>query len=272
MKIPKLGFIKINILVLVVLVFGCALPFEWPNPNLEVIVPKEEVMDAWVLSLEGDKIVYSDSQSSFLLIPATQQKYDLNVLCYYFGWLDDTTLWCINQHDQALVISIDDFMTIPLQQIEAQQANLAVLLEDKMVYKLDYGYGKKKQALLVLDTDYRLHPNENYLIPVKDADPIWQEDYPAMYFPYKTPVPTGEKVYSPDKAFYFITFKEDNKQFITIYEANTDKKLAEYSEGEPNLVEFGGWADDSSGVYFGVFPGGMYGDGRQAFYKLKVPE
>jgi hypothetical protein len=277
MNIPKCGLIKINMLALALLVFGCALPFEWPNPNLEVIIPKEENMTAWMLSPQGDKIVYwvSGSSNPFLLTPATQQRQELNISYCDFGWLDDNLLWCINENEQAFVIPTDDFGTIPLQQAEAQQADLAALLKDKIVYKLDYGYGEKKQALLVLDTDYKLHPEENYLIPIKDTDPVWQEDYPVMsHFSYRTSIPLGEKVYSPDKVFYFTVINgEDNNQFVTIYKTATNEKLSEFSEGDPNDIEFGGWADDSSGVYFMVAPGGMFNTiPGNVLYKLKVPE
>jgi hypothetical protein len=269
---------QIIILTFIILLFGCALPFEWPNPNLEVIIPKEEVMTAWALSPQGDKIVYwvSGSSKPFLLTPATGQKIQLDIFCNYFGWLDDTTLWCINESGQALIMPTDDFVAIPLEKIEAQQTDLVALLKDKIVYKLDYGYGEKKQALLVLDTDYKLHPNENYLIPIKDTDPVWQEDYPVMYYPYKTPVSTGEKVYSPDKAFYYSVVNWGNEygptRSVAIYKAITDEKLAEFEVKDPARINVGGWTEDNSGVYASFEPGGMYGDGRNILYKLRVPE
>jgi hypothetical protein len=76
MNMSKFGFKKIGMLVLVILVFGCDLPFEWPNPNLEVIVPKEEVMTAWALSPQGDKIIYwvSGSSKPLLLTHLTQRR------------------------------------------------------------------------------------------------------------------------------------------------------------------------------------------------------
>lgn len=274
MHISQTNIIKLTILLGLFVLLGCGsfLDFKTTpkfNRNVEVIASKEEQPDAWMLSPTGDKLVYrtGNPASLFLLDTQTQQKHNLNDnKCERFRWLDNTLLLCTNYNSASLIVADDDFKMIPLQQIDGQKTDVANLLDDKLIYRF-----KDEPAFIVLNRDYREHPNENYYITVGDVeatlqgrtsitipDPGWQAPL----------IQLGEKLYSPNQEFYFTKITQN---FVAIHKAPTDEELSEFSDRDPNVIQFIGWAADSSGVYVALIPGGMFNDPRKGLYKLKVP-
>jgi hypothetical protein len=236
------------------------------NPNIEVIISYEE-NGGGILSPEGDKLVYETSQPSglFLLNTQTQQKYELdNNSCDFAQWLDNNILSCwINMNPTSIVVTDDNLRKISLQQVDEKETDVQALLEDKVIYQLS-----DKPAFIALHQDYKDHPDENYYVTVKDVDEVLQ-GHTSITLPVRGPViQLGEKLYSHNKEYYFA---KRTSYSAAIYNAATDKKLAEFNERDPNAIHFLGWAADNSGVYFMVVPGGMLNNPRHGLFKLNVP-
>ncbi|MFC1976274.1 hypothetical protein ACFLXQ_07735 [Chloroflexota bacterium] len=256
------------LIILLLLLLGCSLPFGCSTEpiNIEVIVPDSEKIADWTLSPEGDKIVYEsqieDSVTTFLLSPATGQKHQLDK-CNPFGWLDNTLLQCPKS-----IIVTDDLFTIPLKEITPSKVELEKLLQNAgTIYKFE----AIPKWFVVLDPNYRDHADKNYLVIVDDVDNVLQ-GYTYLTIPASSP-PTaspGKKVYSPNKAYYYVS----DGTALTIHNSATDEKIVEFKiEDGPKDLLFGGWAADSSGVYFQVFDFGFRVFSEdQGIKKLRVPE
>ena len=101
MPISKLMTIRVPILlILTLLLFGCGWPFgqEETNPNVEIIVPSEEVR-GWGLSPGGDKIIYGSakSEATFLLYLETKEKHNID-FCNRLNWLDNINVLCTDSN------------------------------------------------------------------------------------------------------------------------------------------------------------------------------
>jgi len=83
-----------------------------------------------------------------------------------------------------------------------------------------------------------------------------------------------ENIYSPNGDYYFVSGNAD----LTIYDTPTREKLVEFELEPPEKSSSmfgreGGWASDSSGVYFQVgYGGGFSPITNGAIRKLNVQE
>ena len=266
---------KIILLLLSLLFFGCGLPVSQgeKNPNVEVVVPESEDirLGGWVLSPGGDRLIYmlQVQDISYLLNLKSKEKQDFS-FCGPAIWLDDTYVLCKYENENTFVLNIDDFTQIPLLKMEASVIpDLDELLQTAtVIYKYEKEYNRDSFYLL------NVALQQNYEVITENVDEVLQ-GYDYKIIPVGRVISGGEQ-YSPDTKYYFLIHEEYTGQgfiiFLTIYSSNTKEKLAEY-EHPAGLLEVGGWATDSSGVYFQpVRGGGMAGLKPGAILKLKVPQ
>ena len=254
---------KIILLLLGLLLFGCGLSFsqEEKDPNVEVVVERKDIVGlVWSPSPSGDKIMYSSPQGDFLLYPRTKEQQEIND-CSSWIWLDDTNLMCWIE-DNPSVLKTDDFIRIPLEKIEVSIIpNLNELLQTATaIYKYEEKYNK--------DSFYLLNAvlQQNYRVIAENVDEVLQE-YDYKIIPMGRAIP-GEDEYSPNGDYYCV----NHSSVLTIYDAITRKILVEY-DYDQGWLEAGGWAVDSSGVYFQpIKGGGIIPLSPGPVLKLKVPE
>ena len=92
-------------------------------------MPDNEKPSSWILSPEGDKIVYEtgaeNTTNTYLLFPASGQKHKLDN-CSSFTWLDNTHLQC----PKNLIVVTSDYalIRVPLKEITPSRADLDRLL------------------------------------------------------------------------------------------------------------------------------------------------
>ncbi|RMG28445.1 MAG: hypothetical protein D6732_18850 [Methanobacteriota archaeon] len=267
---------KIILLVLSLIVFGCALPFsfsqEEKNPNVEIVVPESENirLGGWTLSPGGDKLIYmSRIQDAIYLVDLeSKEKQEFN-FCGPAIWLDNTRVLCKYESENAFVLDIDDFTKIQLTKMEESAIpNLAELLQTATaIYKYEEGYAVDEHFFYLLNESLQ----QNYLVIAESVDEVL-EDYDYSVIPRQDHSVVGRQqtvVPSFDGKHYF----EYNLYILAIYDSATQKVLVEYDFLGKGTLEIGGWAADSSGVYFQPIRGG----GATPSYpgpilKLKVPE
>jgi len=242
-----------------------------------VVVPQSEGLSGWQLSPAGDKIAYTshidEVIKSVLLFPATQTRHDLGT-CKGFTWLDSQTLFC--SLNNRLVATLDDenVTTIPLTKVRSSEVNLSELLQSaEKIYHFERP--SLAQTLLLQDTTYPPDPNKNYLIEGVDMDNVLQS-YPVITIPKPLPVGGPEKeIHSPDGKYYYNLVEVDWDQYaLSIHETNNNKLLSEFVGPEIHYFIVGGWAADSSGVYFEIATTALSAEVEklEQILKLKVPE
>ncbi len=270
---------KAILLLVSLLIFSCRLPFsqQETNPNVEIIIPKSEEVKfrGWMLSPQGDKINYvsikSDKEARFLLFLETKEIKELES-CEPVSWLDNMKLLCNNG---SFVLATDDFTKVPLHEIE-QAAVDKFLSEAADIYRYEgeYVFEVNEQEIYLLGKDYKQNADKNYRLQVDNVDAVLQGyDYhiiPAQKFK------SSGKQYSPEQDYYYL-FEEkgplkEPMDLLTVYDAITDKKLVEYQQSGGD-IDIGGWAKDSSGVYFQpLFGGGLVPMEPDAIMKLNIPQ
>lgn len=133
-----------------------------------------------------------------------------------------------------------------------------MLEQAKIVYRLQ-PFATGPDSLLILDTNLQANtPQYYHLTGIENLDEVLKNyDY--------TPIPLYgqysellKKVYSPNKKYYYL-FQDG----LGIYDATNDQLLAEVKPPSDYKIYFliggsypnqsGGWAADSSGVYFQIF-------------------
>lgn len=228
--------------------------------NTEVVVSESEKPAEWQLSPEGDKIAYKslaeNTATTILFFPTTQRKEQLGS-CFPFAWIDNIILHCKTDSNNAFLLAADDLVTIPLQVVNLQQVDLKNLLQEGETI---YRYQAYDKYFLVLDMNYKNAQAQNYFIinenPTKPLDDILQ-GYKYITIPTHKAGVSEEKIYSPNKAYYY-NLNYTGLPSLVIYSATDDKKLVELAiTTSAETIEMGGWAADSSGVYFRVRGGGI---------------
>ncbi len=247
--------------------------------NVEVIVPKQENVRDWALSPEGDKIIYSRSSAPryVLLFPMTKQQHTFD-RCGSFKWIDNIRLLCQTE-TQQFVLNTNDFSEIALQQVSGQSVDIQQLLNKGQIF-----WDKnEKDVIYVLNAD-RGDETKNYCIVASNVDNLLEErkfttilpNYDFSPLLVDDPVTKNEPVSSPDGSYYYVIKTRqvpapEPSGFLEIHRNSDDEILVEVSVQRLPFLEVGGWAADSSGVYFAVHPGGMFGDPRISIKKLKIP-
>ncbi len=277
MQTSQFSFTRLSILIFLFLIgSGCGpLGPSFPPANVEVIVPENEGVSSWLLSPEGDKIAYrsgvDNTSTIFLLFPATQQKYNLG-RCSIFIWLNNATLYCLSEASIIVSRDADNVVTVPLKVVKASEVDLARLLKEAGTI---YRFESENNILLLRDGVDWLKPNKNYLVEgVENIDAVLQ-GHTAITIPGAQPVGfPEEQVYSPDGRYYYNL--NINQYGLIIYDATKDSKVTEFIQENLESIILGGWAANSSGVYFevvsnariGLFPNHYLNQ----ILKLKVQE
>jgi hypothetical protein len=246
------------IILFIIFFFGFGQLYWWPwwsyFKGIETVLSEAETRGGWSLSPGAEKIMFRSGENYVLMSPTTNLRHvfkgdKCSPSNGGYRWLDDKILLCSN-----LIIDTDDLSETAYTVLNASEVNWEILLEDAETI---YAHKSESGFVFVLAQDYKHNPDKNYLITeVKNIDKILQ-DYPyvpVLYPDYYHPQ-WNEKIYSPNEAYYYIF----NGSVITIYEAKDDKKLSQTPATDATPNKIGGWAKDSSGVYFQYTAGGNMG-------------
>lgn len=254
---PLLGSIGLTLCFLW-LVTGC---------NVQDIIPAEVDPPRWFLSPSGDKLLYNTREEPERLIVrflATGQDVTI-ATCPWFIWLDDETVYCYeyqSPHDIPVAIisnisaSADGFPKIPVKAVTTDQVELDTLLKQaKAIYQLQ----NVSDSLLILDTRLQENTRQYYhLIGVENLDEVLKNYHYTPIPLYGIGGESFKKIYSPNKAYYSLL-----KDGLGIYDATNDRLLTEVKlpTDRESFIQIGGfypnqsggWAADSSGVYFQIY-------------------
>ena len=275
---------RLSVILLCVLVllngctdFGMA---RRPLPDtVAVIVPESEgLLETWSLSPAGDKIAYvshdGTTSTTYLLFPAARQKSELG-RCDIFLWIDMDALYCSGTSAIIVIKGVDGVVTLPLKKVKATEVELATLLpETERIYRIDWPELNNSLLLRSVtdqDSHYLVEGITKIEAAVQGFDVITVPDQRLVGGPV-------EKVYSPDGTYYYNakplgrTF--DEGYALSIYDAGDDSQLTKFVTDTLEDIWFGGWAADSSGVYFEVSPRGRFPNPTNInkILKLEVPE
>ncbi len=268
-------------LILSVLLFGCWLPRmeTESNPNVKIIVPASENVPNWMLSPGGEKIIYASikENATFLLYPETQERKKFN-FCTPAFWLDSINVLCKIDSSSPFILITDDFTQLPLHRIEIRPENLDklnnMLSQAIHIYKYEGDYQTQftidKKEIYLLSENYKENLGENYLVSVENVDEVLKNyDYDYTIIPQQqSTVLSGEKQ-SPNGDYYYIL----KNNVLTIYDMEIDEIVVEYDYLGQGYLETGGWAGDSSGVYFQRgHGGGLTPMEPGAIMKLNIPQ
>ncbi len=264
-------------LIITVLLFGCGWPFgQETNPNIEIIIPKDEDIRGWILSPGGDKIIYdsipNESVIDVLFFLETQQKDTIDNCSTSVIWLDNTKLLCLNDNGgSASVLTADDLTRVHLQEIKDSAVNLEKLLQNAGTiyrYEGEYNFSAEDNAIFILSPDYKSNKDENFRLIVENVDEALA-GYDYMVIPQqKTSILSGREQSSDGKYYYIL-----KNSVLKIYDAATDEMLVEYNFFDQGQIVMGGWARDNSGVYFQPMRGGGLAHTEPgAIMKLKVSQ
>jgi hypothetical protein len=231
--------------------------------DVETVLSTRELRGGWLLSPGGDKILYRSERQNVLMFLPTKQKNNIES-CSGYTWLNNTNLVC-----SLFIIDTDDMVKVSIQNVKASEVNLdALLIEAGTIYKLE-----QYSDIVLLSANYKQNPDKNYWInEVKNTDQVLQgHSYVSVPPINYNPRRGGEKIYSPDRAYYYLFEGDTQGAFITIYDA-TNGELLSQSPRDGRLYQIGGWAADNSGVYFQLIPSGLgMFSNRSPLYKLRVP-
>lgn len=247
--------------------------------NIEIVVPESEKPGNWLLSPNGDKIVFGsfkDTRMAFMLFTETKQKHNLGD-CTNYTWVDNMTLYC---YDRSSIIvannEVDSLAAISLKKVKATDIDLASLLQRAGAI---YGFecSNLSSNLWLRDVVSSSGDSQNYLVEgiesITEILQAYRFDTVSCIKPVGGPV---EKVHSPDSRYYFnVVLTANNQAALTVYEATSDKEVAEFVTNELESIILGGWAADNSGVYFQVVSNARFFQDRtntNKILKLKVSE
>lgn len=253
------------VLGFLLLVTGC---------NVQDIIPAEVDSIHWFLSPSGDKLLYDSNtmttvNQAFVRFLVTGQ--DVTIVdCPLFRWLDDESVYCYDyQNSRNIPSSVisnisapaDAFSKISIKAVTTGQVELDLLLKQaKAIYRLQYSapqYGP--DVLLVLDVASQTNtPQYYHLTGIENLDEVLK-NYNYTPIPlYEMGGKSLEKVYSPNKTYYSLLLQNG----LGIYDATNDRLLAEVKRPSDRESVFqiggtfpnksGGWASDSSGIYFQI--------------------
>ncbi len=283
-KMSKFYKIGLTILVIVILLFfggavllqiyvnsllDFSLPTREPLPNnVEVIVADEGFSD-WELSPEGDRIIY-ETNDTFLLFPATQQKQSLSN-CRIQTWLDNDIIFCNDRFLIEINNETGELMTVSVHKVNASEVDLETMLQQTGSIYNFRGNSDLSHALLLQNVVNLPDPNKHYLVTnIKNIEVVSQT-YSTTPLPLSWWSDSLKKTFSPNGLYYY---EYSRGQSLTIFSAKTNNKVSEFVEDSTVYFRFGGWAADNSGVYFEMDSRMMLVDPTHLnqLLKLKVPE
>ncbi|GAB4442461.1 MAG: hypothetical protein Kow0031_24600 [Anaerolineae bacterium] len=237
-KVSEMRFIKSGTLKMffLMLLTGCQV---FGSNNIDVIV-SEDNLRSWELSPTGDKIIYDNYEDNFLLDPLTGQtrKIDCSL-----RWLDNTHLSC-GRSGRLSILDITNDIEIPLTKVNYSEIDLEKILQEvEQIYYPEW----LTDTIYVLHTDYRNNLDKNYLITGVNAPTEILSGYVYTFIPSRQPLNKLEsQVMSPNKHYYYSSTGES----LIIFSAENNAELVQFMADTAEFIEVGGWAFDSSGVYF----------------------
>ena len=250
-----------------------------PPPQVQNVVSEGELSGSdWNLSPDGDRMFY-DSRAggkvaNVVMFLPTKQKQVIdrfaNEGCSGL-WLDNTNLYC-----GSYIFATDDFTTIPLKNLDAADVSLELLSQAEVIYLHLKDNKLLTNVLIVTADDYKHNLEQNFQITnITDTEHILT-GYEYVTFPVPHEFERNEvdkKIYSPNGLYYYV---HSFPGHLVIYDAKTDEQLSEFQGKDAlSFIYVGGWAWDSSGVYFEVSLGGFLPFWKTdigGINKLKVPQ
>lgn len=253
-----MGLITLAFIILILLCGG----WWFFTGDVETVLSLNELRGGWLLSPGGDKILYTSEEHNVLMLLSTEKKFNLKENCLGYTWLNNTDLVC-----SSVIIDTKNMIKVPIQDVKASEVNLDMLLMAAgTIYKLE-----QYNDIVLLGDNYKQNLNKSYWVTeIKNVDQVLQDrSYITVPSVDYNPRP-GEKIYSPNQAYYYLYGGDAEGAYITIYDAANGTSLARTSR-DGRLYQIGGWAGDSSGVYFQLIPSGigMFSN-RSPLYKLRV--
>jgi hypothetical protein len=267
---PKIFLIGLVLeIVLVILTTGCLPIVPVTSPYLQEVVPIQQKPAFWHLSPVGDKLLYNtmpNQDQAIVRLLATGQEI-VTVGCPLFRWLDNERIFCYELGPRQNIVpsiildnvsaDVASFPKKPIEIVTAAQVDLDRLLaQAQAIYRLQ---SSTEPNLLLVDTGQSDQTEQFYWVSeIADLDPVLEHyAYPIISLSYTFAEPS-KKVYSPNGNYYHLL--QDNQ--LGIYDAETDQLLIEFkppSDYEPYFRigghfpnDSGGWAADSSGIYFQI--------------------
>lgn len=270
---------------LIVFITGCS--------SVQDIIPSELDPPLWYLSPSGDKLLYnirSDPNQAIVRLLATSQEFTITD-CPRFSWLDDENVYCYDYHDlqyfpsvvmNNISSNVGDLKKISIKAVTTAQVKLDILLKQaKTIHRLQPSL-TGPDAFLILDTEPQTNSKQYYYVTgIENLDEALK-NYNFTTIPlFGRDGEPFKKIYSPNKKYYYLL--QDN---LGIYDAANNQLLAEFKPSSDYKSYFriggdfpnksGGWAADSSGVYFQVrhssgFGSPLSGPPIEPVQKLCVP-
>lgn len=248
----------VGLIFIILMLFG---RWWFSSSDIETILSVDEARNGWSLSPGADKIIFRSNEDYILMFLGTKQRHTFEGnKCAESIWLDNKTLLCRN-----LIIDTDDLSETSYRILDVSEVNIESLLENAGTI---YVYKDEPDFIFVLAPDYKRNTTQNYWINgINNLDEVLQGHiYTTIPYPNYNPQP-NEKIYSPNRAYYYLF----EGGMINIYDTKTGKKLSQTSSSDVRQYRIGGWAADSSGVYFELFSIGISGV-QYPLQKLKVPQ
>lgn len=252
----------IGLIFLAVVLGACQL---LPSANVETVV-KGKGIRYWELSPDGTGLVYGGSQEdeNFLIELSTHKKQKIDCS---LQWVSEKTLMCF-WHDRTILLDRDTFVEIGV----LEKIDIKALSATELINLLtDAGKILRSETGFI----YLLNSNgNNYVLAgVEDLDKTLQ-GYIYTVFPARPYCPQealDEQSISPNGEYYYTLVDKVTKEILTIENTNNEQ-VAMFTTGEAEFIECGGWAGDSSGVFFRVHGVGFNSASVPAeIKKLKVP-
>jgi len=262
--------IQLIFLLLVIGISGCSLA-----PKDVEIVAADRDIRYWELSPDGNALVYggTGSEENYLIdLPSGEkQKIDCSL-----SWLNDEMLLCRRyNYEVGLQITTLD-RNVFIESAPFNEADINTLSDAELNELLANAENIFRMAGSNAGYVYILNANStNYVITgVKDLDSILfnhpYKTFPARQF-YCPQDALDEKGLSPDGMYYYTAMRQ-RKSVLSIFSVSDNEKVVSFTTGEAEFIECGGWAGDSSGVFFRVHGVAFHAPEVPAeIMKLKVP-
>lgn len=259
-------WIQLILLLLVIGISGCSLS----SKDVETVVT-EENMRYWKLSPDGNGLVYGGARNEDNYLAELPIRKKQNIDCL-LSWLNDEMLLCYRER-QTTILDRDTFIeSDPFKEVDIKTLSSTVLndlLANAEEIFRPVGNGGNSGYIYIYDTG-----NENYAITnVEDLDGTLR-GYTYTSFPTRFGCPQdalGENSISPDGLYYYTVIRQ-SQSILTIAKVADNEMLATFTTEEAKAIVCGGWAGDSSGVYFQVHGTGLnIAWSSPEIQKLKVP-
>jgi hypothetical protein len=269
----RLGLFLLGVIVGVsLLLTACSLFL--PRGVEELVPTNEDALQGWALSPQGDQLVYTsrdlDSMGPAVILDLTTNKkrsLPKNVDCGWPPWIDNETIFCWGE--PALVNS-QDLSVIPVQRIDASQADIQPLLTNSQKV---YLFEDSPETILLLADDVLSSENLYLILNIPDVETLADTKRLTPQVSH-TIIPKrhvsglqNDKLYSPDEAYYYIL---THTVSLSIYDAKNDELLRTVPLESYENVKVGGWVFDNSGIIYQIDQIGPLGE-TSPIYKLNVP-